>query len=218
MKAYLKKNLKNVVFLLAMLKMCFLFSQNFDARKRIIIDVGHGGKDSGAIGINGIQEKDVVLNIAKEIIRLNKIIFDDKLDIYLTRYCDTFIALSDRSRLAKVLNADVFVSLHCNASPYYSKGIEVYVHDSQKLNIRQSIALGLSVINESYSKLGFEKRGVKFADFQVLREMTGFCPTILVELGFVTNKDEADYFLKRENIHAVALVILLEICNYYGVF
>ncbi|MFD0837413.1 N-acetylmuramoyl-L-alanine amidase [Mariniflexile aquimaris] len=214
MKTDLKMKLKNVVFLLVMLKMCFLFGQNLDGRKRIVIDVGHGGKDSGVIGINGIQEKDVVLNVAKEIIRLNKTILDDRMDIYLTRYSDTFIALSDRSRLAKALKADVFVSLHCNASPTYSKGIEVYVHNSEKLNIRQSIALGLSVINESNSKLGFEKRGVKFADFQVLREMTNFCPTILVELGFVTNKDEADYFLKPENIRAMALAILVGIFNY----
>lgn len=214
MKNDLKMKLKNVVFLLVMLKICLLFGQNFDARKRIVIDVGHGGKDSGAIGINGIQEKDVVLNVAKEIIRLNKSILDDRMDIYLTRYSDTFIALSDRSRLAKALTANVFVSLHCNASPTYSKGIEVYVHNSEKLNIRQSIALGLSVINESYSKLGFEKRGVKFADFQVLREMTNFCPSVLAELGFVTNVNEADYFLKPENIRAMALAILEGIFNY----
>nr|CAI78727.1 N-acetylmuramoyl-L-alanine amidase [uncultured Flavobacteriaceae bacterium] len=218
MKIDSKMNLKNVVFLLAMLKMRLLFGQNLDAQKRIIIDVGHGGKDSGAIGVNGIQEKDVVLNIAKEIIWLNKSILDDRMDIYLTRYCDTFISLADRSMLAKVLKANVFVSLHCNASPTSSKGIEVYVHNSEKLNTKESIALGLSILTESYSKLGFEKRGVKFADFQILREMTNFCPTILVELGFVTNKDEANYFLKPQNMHAVALVILLEICNYLGVF
>jgi N-acetylmuramoyl-L-alanine amidase len=216
MKTDLKMNPKNVIFLLAMLKMCFLFSQNLDARKRIIIDVGHGGKDSGAIGINGIQEKDVVLNIAKEIIRLNKSILDDRMDIYLTRYSDTFIALSDRSRLAKVLKADVFVSLHCNSSPTYSKGIEVYVHSSENSNIKKSIILGLSILNESSNKLGFKKRGVKFADFQVLREMTGFCPSVLAELGFVTNVDEADYFLKPSNIRAMALAILVGIYNYSG--
>lgn len=216
MKTNLKMKLKNVVFLLAMLKMCLLFGQNFDARKRIIIDVGHGGKDSGAIGINGIQEKDVVLNIAKEIIRLNKTILDDKLDIYLTRYCDTFIALSDRSRLAKVLTADIFVSLHCNASPTDSKGMEVYVHDSEKLNTKESIALGLSILNESCNKLGFKKRGAKFADFQVLRDTIYFCPSALVEMGFVTNKEEADYFLKPSNISAMALAILVGIYNYIG--
>jgi N-acetylmuramoyl-L-alanine amidase len=196
--------------------MCFLFGQNFDSRKRIVIDVGHGGNDSGAIGINGIQEKDVVLNIAKEIIRLNKKILDDRMDIYLTRYSDTFIALSYRSRLAKALKADVFVSLHCNASPTSSKGIEVYVHNSKKLNTKESIALGISILNESSGKLGFEKRGVKFADFQVLRDMTDFCPSVLLEIGFVTNKDEADYFLKPSNIRAMALAILLGMRNYFG--
>ncbi|WP_379926810.1 N-acetylmuramoyl-L-alanine amidase family protein [Mariniflexile jejuense] len=206
--------LKNVLFLLAMLKMCFLFGQNLDARKRIVIDVGHGGKDSGAIGINGIQEKDVVLYIAQEIIRLNKTIFDDKLDIYLTRYSDTFIALSDRSRLAKALMADVLVSLHCNASPYYSKGIEVYVHNSEKLHIKESIALGTTILNESTQKLRFEKRGLKSANFQVLRETVGFCPSVLVEIGFVTNMNEADYFLKLSNIRAMALSILVGIYNY----
>jgi N-acetylmuramoyl-L-alanine amidase len=214
MKTNLKKNLKNVVFLLAMLKMCFLFGQNFDARKRIIIDVGHGGKDSGAIGINGIQENDVVLNIAKEIIRLNKMILDDKQDIYLTRYCDTFIALSDRSMLAKVLKADVFVSLHCNSSPTYSKGIEVYVHSSENSNIKKSIVLGLSILNESSNKLGFKKRGVKIADFQVLRDLVGLCPSVLIELGFVTHSDEADYFLNPANVKAMALAILIGIYNY----
>lgn len=193
-----------------MLQMCFVFSQ----KKVVVIDVGHGGKDTGAIGINNIQEKEVVLNIAKEIIRLNKTIFNDKLDIYLTRYKDTLISLSNRSRLAKSLNADGFVSLHCNASPNASKGIEVFVHNSDNSNTETSIALGLSIFTESTQKLGFKKRGVKFANFQVLREITSFCPAILIEMGFLTNTDESDYFLKTKNTRAIALSILLGITNY----
>jgi N-acetylmuramoyl-L-alanine amidase len=57
MEINLKLKLKNVVFLLILLKMCAGFAQNPTAKKRIIIDVGHGGKDSGAIGINEIQKK-----------------------------------------------------------------------------------------------------------------------------------------------------------------
>jgi len=209
MKIHLKKTLKNVSFVILMLQMCFVFGQ----KKVIVIDVGHGGKDSGAIGINGIQEKGVVLNVAKEIIRLNKLVFDDALDIYLTRYKDTLISLSDRSRLAKVLKADVFVSLHCNASSNNSKGMEVYVHNSDNSNIKASIGLGLSIVDESVQKVGFKKRGVKFSGFQVLREST-FCPAVLVELGFVSNRDETDYFLQPKNIRAMALAILLGIINY----
>lgn len=201
--------LKNVSFMIMMLQMCFVFGQ----KKVVVIDVGHGGNDSGAIGINEIQEKEVVLNVAKDIIRLNKTIFDDELDIYLTRYTDTLISLSDGSRLAKTLNADVFVSLHCNASKTFAKGIEVYVHRSDNLSNKESITLGLSVLTEGTQKLGLKKRGIKFANFQVLRNTT-FCPVILVEMGFVTNKDEASYFLKSKNTKAMALAILLGIINY----
>ncbi|MEI6866378.1 N-acetylmuramoyl-L-alanine amidase [Flavicella sp.] len=209
MKTHLKKTFKNVSFWILMLQMCFVFSQ----KKVVVVDVGHGGKDSGAIGINNIQEKEVVLNVAKEIIRLNKTVFDDELDIYLTRYKDTLISLSDRSRLAKALKADVFVSLHCNASSTISKGVEVFVHNSDNLNAKASISLGLSVLDESTQKLGFKKRGIKFADFQVLRETT-FCLAVLVEMGFITNTDEAGYFLKPQNIQALALAILLGTTNY----
>ncbi|HAI41082.1 MAG TPA: N-acetylmuramoyl-L-alanine amidase, partial [Maribacter sp.] len=73
------------------------------------------GKDAGAIGINGIQEKDVVLSIANAILKLNNDL-EKPLDIYLTRYKDTLISLSDRTKLAKALKADLFVSLHCNHS------------------------------------------------------------------------------------------------------
>lgn len=180
----------------------------------IIIDVGHGGIDPGAIGINSIQEKDVVLDVGLEILRLNKAVFENKLHIYLTRYKDTLISLADRSRLAKTLKADVFVSLHCNASMTYSKGIEVYIHIWNNQNTKKSIALGIAVLNESTEKLGFKKRGVKFANFQVLQEASVFYPAILVEMGFVTNADEADYFLKPKNIRALALAFLMGITNY----
>ena len=68
----MKKMLKNVSFVILLLKMCIVFGQETAIQKRIIIDVGHGGKDSGAVGINSLQEKDVVLNIALKILRLNK--------------------------------------------------------------------------------------------------------------------------------------------------
>ncbi len=210
LKFWKRLKLKNVCFIILLLKMCLIFSQN----KVIVIDVGHGGKDTGAIGINGIKEKGVVLDIALEILRLNRTILNNEFDIFLTRYKDTLISLSDRSRLTKTLNGDVFVSLHCNASSTYSKGIEVYLHNSDNLNTKESISLGLAVLNESTLKLGFKKRGVKFANFQVLREASPFCPAILVETGFVTNAVEADYFLKSKNIRAMALAVLLGIINF----
>ena len=206
---------KNVSFVILMLQFCVILGQ----QKVIVIDPGHGGKDTGAIGTNSIQEKDVALSIAKEIIWLNKTLLNNEFDMYSTRYNDTLISLSDRSRLAESLKADVFVSLHCNASATSSKGMDVYVHNAndKEKDIKKSISLGLSILEESTLKLGFEKRGVKFANFQVLRENISFRPSILVEMGFVTNTDEADYFSKPKNIRAMGLAILMGLRNYLNI-
>lgn len=207
---------KNVSFVILLLKMCFIFGQDLHTKNVIVIDPGHGGKDTGAIGTNKVQEKDVVLSIAKEILRLNKTLLNDKFEMYSTRYKDTLISLSDRSRLAKSLKADVFVSLHCNASHTSSKGMDVYVHrtNTNEENLKESIAMGLFILEESTLKLGFKKRGVQFANFKVLRENIAYRPSILIEMGFVTNTDEANYFLKPKNIRAMALAILMGLYNY----
>ncbi len=130
----MKNLLKNVSFVILLLKMCIIFGQEIDAQKRIVIDVGHGGKDYGAIGINGIKEKNVVLDIAKEIISLNEK-SETPLDIYLNLYSDTLISLSDRTKLSKALNADLFISLHFNHSDNLkARGIEVYVGKTESEN------------------------------------------------------------------------------------
>ncbi len=173
--------------------MCIIFGQEIDSQKRIVIDVGHGGKDSGAIGINGIKEKDVTLNIGLEIIMLNAK-SETPLDIYLTRYSDTLISLSDRTKLVKALNADVFISLHCNHSDNpTARGIEVFVAISISQYSKDSTWFAYQLQNQIKKQLGFESRGVKFANFQVLRETIDYCPSVLVELGFLSNEDESRY-------------------------
>jgi len=203
---------KNVSFVILMLQFCVIFGQ----QKVIIIDPGHGGKDTGAIGTNSIQEKDVSLSITKEIIMLNKTLLNDNFDMYSTRYKDTLISLSDRSRLAESLKADVFVSLHCNASNTSAKGMDIYVHNTndEEVLIKKSIGMGLSILEESTLKLGFKKRAVRFANFQVLRENIEIRPAILIEMGFISSTDEADYFLRIKNIRAMALAILMGLYNY----
>lgn len=204
----MKKVFKNVSFIFLLLKMCIIFGQVKSIQKRILIDVGHGGKDSGAIGINGIQEKDIVLKIAMEILSINKQL-ENPLDIYLTRYNDTLISLSDRTKLAKALNADIFISLHCNHSDNpNARGIEVYIGENESQYSKESILLAFQFQAEFKKKLGFESRGVKFANFQVLRETVNYCPSILLELGFLSNTDESSYFMKLQHIRLMALVIL----------
>ncbi len=203
----MKKTLKNVSFVILLLKMCLIFGQGRPDQKIIVIDPGHGGKDSGAVGINGTQEKDVVLNIANEILRLNKEI-KEPLDIYLTRYKDTLISLSDRTKLAKTLKADLFVSLHCNHSDNpNARGIEVYVAKTRSDYSNDSVWLAYKLQATLNRKLGFESRGVKFSNFLVLLETIADFPSVLLELGFLSNWDEGNYLVKPESLNSLALVI-----------
>ncbi|MBI4059846.1 MAG: N-acetylmuramoyl-L-alanine amidase [Elusimicrobia bacterium] len=94
-------------------------------RRLVVIDPGHGGKDPGATGSRGTREKDVNLAVALELSRLLRERGD--FDALLTRDADVFIPLSDRSDLANEKNADLFVSLHCNAAgDRRENGFEVY--------------------------------------------------------------------------------------------
>jgi N-acetylmuramoyl-L-alanine amidase len=196
--------LKNVSFMILLLKTCIIFGQP----KVIIIDPGHGGKDSGAIGINGIQEKDIVLDIASEILCLNKKL-ETPLNIYLTRYIDTLISLSDRTKLVKALNADVFISLHCNHSDNpNARGIEVFVANTTSQYSKDAAWLAFQLQAVFRKKLGFESRGVKFANFQVLRDTIDYCPSVLLELGFLSNRDENEYYQNSANFQVWATVLL----------
>lgn len=188
--------------------MCVIFGQEMSAQKRIVIDVGHGGKDFGAIGVNGIQEKDVVMDIANAILKLNNEL-EQPLDIYLTRYSDTLISLSDRTKLAKALKADLFVSLHCNHSDNPdARGIEVYAAKTQAEYSKESVWLAFQLQNELNKKLGFESRGVKFANFQILRETIDFSTSVLLEMGFLSNRDETNFIGDNVNIEKIALIII----------
>lgn len=206
----MKKALKNVSFIFLLLKMCFIFGQE----KRIVLDPGHGGKDFGAIGINGLKEKDVVLGIALEILKLNAK-SETPIDIYLTRYSDTLISLSDRTKLAQTLEADLYISLHCNdADNPNARGIEIYASRSISNYTVPSIWYAYRLQQNFQKQLGYESRGVKFANFQVLREVIGLCSGVLIELGFLSNSDESSYLVEKENIERIASIILSSIVNH----
>jgi N-acetylmuramoyl-L-alanine amidase len=156
----------------------------------------------------------VVLEIANVILKQNDEL-EKPLDIYLTRYSDTLISLLDRTKLAKALKADLFVSLHCNHSDNpNARGVELYVSNKQSEYQDDSVWLAFQMQDALNTKLGFENRGVKFANFQVLRETISDCPSVLLELGFLSNKDEGNYISDYRNIERIASAILLTIKNY----
>ena len=97
--------------------------------RKIVLDPGHGGKDPGAIGVGGIAEKDIVLSVAKKLAR--KLRTELGVQVVLTRNDDRFVALEDRTATANSEDADLFISLHVNASPNSeARGIETYYLDN----------------------------------------------------------------------------------------
>jgi len=178
----------------------------------IVIDPGHGGSDPGAVGINGNKEKEVVLKIARKMIEISKSSPENGFKIYLTRYKDSLISLNDRTKLAKVLKADFFISLHCNHSNNpNARGLEAYVSNISSQQSKESILFAYLIQKELNKELGLINRGVKFSNFQVLRESIGFYPSVLVELGFLSNWEEDIWLGNQENMNYIASSVLVAI-------
>jgi len=146
----------------------------------VAIDAGHGGRDMGATGPSGLLEKDVVLDIA---MRAREQLVRAGVRVIMTRETDEFVELADRPRLAKQQGATVFVSIHANASTRAgASGSESYFLSPQSLTLAQMVQEELSRIS------GLPNRGVKTANFLVLRESD--VPAILVEVAYVSNVDD----------------------------
>lgn len=93
--------------------------------RRIVVDPGHGGKDPGAVGLSGLQEKDVVLSIGHMVAK--KLKDDLGIDAVMTRSTDVFIELQERTAIANQVGADLFISIHANAAlNRKANGIETY--------------------------------------------------------------------------------------------
>lgn len=128
----------------------------FTGRKYLIVlDAGHGGKDPGAIGPGGTREKDITLAL---VLRAKKALEAARPDVQvaLIRSDDTFIGLVDRTAIANTMNADLFISIHCNASTNHSsRGVETYYLD----NTTDHAALRLAAKENFVSEAAMEDSG-----------------------------------------------------------
>lgn len=152
--------------------------------KTIVIDAGHGGKDIGASGQNGTNEKDVTLTMAKNI--QSELEKRTDANVILTRNDDVNISLADRVKVADEQKADLFVSLHFDA--FFTNDVEGITTYYKKKSDEPLAAL----IQDHIFKNGLDAkdRGVSLGDFYVLRENSS--PAILLELGYISNSsDEA---------------------------
>ncbi|CEK34131.1 sporulation-specific N-acetylmuramoyl-L-alanine amidase CwlC,N-acetylmuramoyl-L-alanine amidase LytC precursor,N-acetylmuramoyl-l-alanine amidase I,N-acetylmuramoyl-L-alanine amidase CwlD,N-acetylmuramoyl-L-alanine amidase [[Clostridium] sordellii] len=174
--------------------------------KTNMIDAGHGGYDSGAPGLHGCLEKDIVLEVSNKI---NKYLKTQDIKNINTRTTDVFVTLNERSNKANSLRVNSFVSIHCNSSDNLNaQGLETYCYKFKYRPLAD--AIHSEIIREGlYTK----NRGVKEGSLHVTRETN--MDACLVELGFITN--EEDYNLIMNNKDRFAKAIAKGICKFNGV-
>ena len=207
-----------LLFCLVFLNLSYAQNGKDQPKKSIVvIDPGHGGKDTGATTRNGIKEKDIALGIASKMLVLNNALFENPLMLFLTRYTDTLISLGDRTELTKRLKADIFISIHCNqAINRTASGTEVFIHPKSEVQAEESAYLGFTIQKGLADILGINNRGVKYGNFQVLRDNDESSTAVLLELGFLSQTDEAIYLSQEDSQNAVAMVILQSIIKFLG--
>src|SRR5947207_11743440 len=146
----------------------------------VVVDAGHGGKDSGAYRRYGPPEKMVALDVAQ---RLNRKLRESQLKTVMTRDSDVFIELNDRVAIENAQKNAIFVSIHFNDSRRRGvRGFETYYHSRPSFDLANGIQEKLMTIPNS------KNGGVHTANFRVLRNAT--CPAVLVECGYLSNRSE----------------------------
>lgn len=204
---------------------------------RVVIDAGHGGKDPGNLGTGRykVTEKTIALNVSLKVGNYIKEAFPD-VEVYYTRDNDTFLPLHERTKFANTKDADLFISIHCDAFTSESaKGTGTFVMGAakteanlrmaqkenkamllednldenyggfdpnspeglielslrQNAHIHQSLLFAKEVQDQMRERVGRIDRGVRQAPYWVISFTT--MPSVLVELGFLTNKEEEDF-------------------------
>lgn len=157
---------------------------------KIWIDAGHGGKDPGASG-NGLVEKNWVLATAKQ---LQTELVKAGFEVGMTRTNDTFLELRERAKKANSFKADLLISLHFNAGG--GKGYEDYIYTSVPARTKVIQKTIHKNVMAKVIKYGIRDRGMKKANFAVLRETA--MDAILLEAGFC---DSTDATILKSNVY-----------------
>ena len=177
-------------------------------RYRVVIDPGHGGPDPGAIGIRGLRETDVVLDVSLQVAALLRA---RGVDVRLTRTSEIDVDLPPRVSLANRTGATAFVSIHANAlsmSRPDVNGIETFFFSDPRSG-RLASYLQQQMMDVSP---GTPNRGVRRGRFFVIRRTT--MPSALVEMGFVTGSIDAPRLAQPNHRRRLALALAAGILNY----
>lgn len=228
-------------------------SKNPDKPFIVVLDAGHGGHDPGNLG-NGYREKDIVLKIVLEIGRILE--KQPNFKVIYTRKTDVFIKLHERAPIANRADADLFVSVHCDAFTNNAFGAGTFVLGLHKSKANFEVAkrenevifleddyeenyegfdpnspeslIGMTLMQEEYldqsillasmiqhnfsTNLNRKDRSVKQAGFMVLYK--SYMPSVLIEAGFLTNKEEGAYLNSTKGQKEIANEIAKGIITY----
>jgi N-acetylmuramoyl-L-alanine amidase len=191
--------------------------------RKIVIDAGHGGPDSGARGVTGIHEKDVTLNIA---LKLATLLRQSGAQVFLTRESDRDLATaSDRvlrqrqrgdlkARVNIVLehHPDLFISIHCNAAPSPTwHGAQTLYQDGNEAGKEAAV-----VIQESFQEHLFDtdREPQSAKRLFVLRKVHR--PAVLAEVGFLTNPTEEQFLQTDVYQERVAIALYMGTMRFFG--
>ena len=175
----------------------------------VCIDCGHGGEDSGAVGVsNGLFESHAVLEIGLTV----RDILRSQVDVVMTREDDTFVSLPERARIANLADVDILVSLHLNsATNKDASGFEVFTSGSD-----ESVKLAGHVLNAHAQAFMHQRnRGVKRERFSVL--VNTAMPAVLWEGCFLSNDAEAEWVTDSSVRDEMAQAIADGILSYFGI-
>lgn len=165
--------------------------------KSVFLDAGHGGNDPGASG-NGIKEKDIVLDVT---LKTGKILESHNVKVYYSRTTDKTVSLNERTTMANKTDSDVLVSIHGNsATNEEARGVETFSYPNSSKGKILAKDIQDSIIND---KIFTADRGIKTANFHMLRESK--MPSALVELGFISNINDAEILKNKKEEMAKAL-------------
>ena len=201
---------------------------NYDVLNKVVyLDAGHGGYDPGA-SYFGISEKSLTLAIQS---RVKAKLEAEGYQVVTTRTSDTYVDLTDRSHAANASESDIFVSIHINASgSSAAQGIETYYYQpyaeypsrinatyhANPTRLSMSDTLANAIQSSLINATGAQNQGVKRQTFAVLRETTA--PAVLLELGFLSNPQEAARLNTSAYQETLANAIVAGIKRYYSIY
>ena len=187
--------------------------------RTIMIDPGHGGKDNGAPGANRVWEKHLTLAMS---LRLRDALRAKGFNVIMTRANDRYPSLEDRVNMREKTKADLFISIHCNASVQKAiNGIETYAltpagapsSGDSRANFtrnpgnpfdRHNYRLAYEIQRQLVWKTKANDRGVRHARFYVIKNVS--CPAVLIETGYLSNAREGFYRIGRSYIVNLKMV------------